>query len=225
MVKGQVFGRLATLSIVGLLILQACSSAASPAPPSAAASAAAPSTSAAAPSAAAGPVSFTLWSNETYTNVPGFEADTKNAGDWDKLLASKYMALHPNVKIDVQVVLNEVAQAKMIAAVQAGQPPDIYFDSGVRTAKWAKEPGLIEDMATLLPAATVADIVPAYKDAATVNGILYEMPVWEYPLGYVRYNKAIFDANGITIPADGQWSTADFEAAAGKIAKAGAERG
>ncbi len=76
------------------------------------------------------PASFTLWSNETYVNVPGFEAQTKNPGDWDKFLAAEYMKVHPEVKINVEVVLNEVAQAKMIAAVQANQPPDIYFDSG-----------------------------------------------------------------------------------------------
>ena len=216
--RGHSIRRFAAVLAVLALVVQACSSGASPAPTAAPASA---GTSAAPATAAAGPVTFTLWSNETYTKVPGFEAETQNAGDWDKLLAKKYMELHPNVTIDVQVVLNEVAQAKMIAAVQAGQPPDIYFDSGVRTAKWAKEEGLLEDIATLLPKATLDDIVPAYREAATVNGILYEMPVWEYPLGYIRYNKAIFDANGITIPADGQWSIADFEAAAAKIIKPG----
>jgi ABC-type glycerol-3-phosphate transport system substrate-binding protein len=218
-----------------MLVLQACSSGGATTAPSAAASAApataaataaaataAAATAAPAGSAAAGaPASFTLWSNETYVNVPGFEAQTKNPGDWDKFLAAEYMKVHPEVKINVEVVLNEVAQAKMIAAVQANQPPDIYFDSGVRTAKWAKEPGLIEDMATLLPKATVDDIIPAYKDAATVNGILYEMPVWEYPLGYVRYNKATFDTKGITIPDSGEWATSDFEAAAAKIISPG----
>ena len=226
--RGPMIRRLASAGVVMSLVLSACSgSGASPAPSAGATSApsapaaSAPAASAPAGTAAAGPVSFTLWSNETYTKVPGFEAETQNAGDWDKLLAKKYMELNPNVTIDVQVVLNEVAQAKMIAAVQAGQPPDIYFDSGVRTAKWAKEPDLIEDIATLLPAATLDDIIPAYREAATVNGILYEMPVWEYPLGYIRYNKAIFDDNGITVPEDGAWTYTDFEAAATKIAKPG----
>jgi ABC-type glycerol-3-phosphate transport system substrate-binding protein len=207
-----------------MLVLQACSSGGATTAPSAAASAggatAAPASGAAsAPASAAGgaPVEFTLWTNETYLNVPGFEANSKNPGDWDKFLAAEYMKAHPNVKIDVEVVLNEVAQAKMIAAVQANQPPDIYFDSGVRTAKWAKEPGLIEDMATLLPKSVVDDMVPSFKDAATINGVLYEMPTWEYPLGYVRYNKATFDAKGITIPDSGEWSITDFDNAANKI--------
>ena len=209
--NGVTVRRLASATIVVSLVLQAVLRArGATTAPSAAGSA--PAASAPAASARGArrersgrerrwrPVSFTMWTSETYTKVPGFEAETQNAGDWDKLIAQKYMDEHPNVTIDVQVVLNQDAQAKMIAAVQAGQPPDIYFDSGVRTAKWAEEPGLIEDMATLLPQATLDDVIPAYREATTVNGIIYSMPTWEYPLGYIRYNKALFDDKGITIP-------------------------
>jgi ABC-type glycerol-3-phosphate transport system substrate-binding protein len=227
--NGVTVRRLASATVVVSLVLQACSSSGATSAPSAAGSqpaasapaGSAPAASVAAPSAAGGPVSFTMWTSETYTKVPGFEAETQNPGDWDKLIAQKYMDEHPNVKIDVQVVLNQDAQAKMIAAVQAAQPPDIYFDSGVRTAKWAEEPDLIEDMATLLPQATLDDVIPAYREATTVNGIMYSMPTWEYPLGYIRYNKALFDEKGITIPEDGVWSYADWAAAADKIVQPG----
>ena len=150
-------------------------------------------------SAAIGPASFTIWTTPTLVNLPGFE--TKNPGDWDKLMATQYMAAHPNVKIDVQLIAFTDAQTKMAAAVSAGQPPDVYFDADTRQTQWAAK-GLVEDMSKLVPDIW-ARIDPGMQKNVTVAGVPYGIPFYASPGNFIKVNTAIFDAAGVTVPKDG----------------------
>src|SRR4029079_15977181 len=90
-VRGWAYARSkpATWVAMFMLVLQASSSGGATTAPSAASAAPGGTGASAAPAssaAAGGPVKFTLWSNETYVNVPGFEAQSKSPGDWDKFL-------------------------------------------------------------------------------------------------------------------------------------------
>src|SRR5258706_9276287 len=155
----------AALAVIALL-LAACGPAAAPSP-----SASAAATSGASPTLTTAPVTITYWATPTFSAVTGYEATTKNAGDWEKLLAANYMKLHPNVTIDVQSIPFTDAQTKMVAAVNAGLPPDIYQDSDTRQTQWAK-PGLIEDVSALVPDVWQR-VDPQFQKIMTVNGIPY----------------------------------------------------
>jgi ABC-type glycerol-3-phosphate transport system substrate-binding protein len=206
---------IAILAVIALL-LAACGPAAAPAP---SASGSAAATSAASPTLTTAPVTITYWATPTFSAVTGYETQTKNAGDWEKLLAANYTKLHPNVTIDVQSIPFTDAQTKMVAAVNAGLPPDIYQDSDTRQTQWAK-PGLIEDVSALVPDVWQR-IDPQFQKIMTVNGIPYGILNYASPGGFLKVNQAIFKDAGATLPADGTWTFADFETALNKVAIAG----
>jgi ABC-type glycerol-3-phosphate transport system substrate-binding protein len=105
----------------------------------------------------------------------------------------------------------------MTAAVAAHQPPDIYLDSQLREGQWASEPGLVENLKSLLPAQVVDSILPAYKSAATVGNTMFMLPVRANPIGFLTVNKALLPA-GTSLPANADWSFAEFESTLSKTA-------
>lgn len=160
------------------------------------------------------PVTISWWGiPQGIVNVPGLEAETANPGDWERLMASRFTELHPNVTVDYQLIAAEDITAKMAAAVLAGQPPDVYFDAQIRQSPFALEEGVVEDISALVGPETMATVNQDLIPLVTLGGKVYTLPTHVIPSGWLLYNKAIFADAGVPEPTDGVWSYTDFDAA------------
>ncbi|HET9522325.1 MAG TPA: extracellular solute-binding protein [Candidatus Limnocylindrales bacterium] len=172
--------------VILLLSVSACTSGATTAP--SAPSTAPTSASSTAPSQAAEPVTITWY--HIQNNDPGLSL-------W-KDLADEYMALHPNVTIDIQVNENEAFKTKLTTLLQQGDIPDLFQTWGGGGLRQQVEAGLVKDI--------TADIA-SWKDTINAGALsMYEVDGKNYgvpfDLGLVGfwYNTKSFTDAGITTP-------------------------
>ena len=196
--------RYAILAVIAVMSIASCGGTAQTQAPSEA-----PASAANSPTAAP-PVTISWWDiPQGLVNIAGM--DTANNGDWERLMAAQFTKDHPNVTIDYQLIAAEDITAKMAAAVLAGQPPDIYWDIQARQSSWALEPGVIEDITSLVGPDTMATLNQDLIPLVTLGGGVYTLPTHVTPAGWLLYNNAIFKDAGVTAPADGAWSYSDFD--------------
>ena len=61
-------------------------------------------------------------------------------------LADEYMALHPNVTIEITVLENEAFKTKLTTVMQSGEPPDIFQSWGGGVMNEYANAGLLKDI-------------------------------------------------------------------------------
>ena len=61
-------------------------------------------------------------------------------------MADDYMAMHPNVKIEITVLENEAFKSKLTTVMQAGNPPDIFQSWGGGVMNEYVDAGLLRDI-------------------------------------------------------------------------------
>jgi len=134
--------------------------------------------------------------------------------DWYTRIFNEYEAAHPGVDIDFALRGYDASGSTLFidAAVAAGTPPDIYFDTKFRVKKYYDE-GLLVDLAPVLS----ADEIAAY-DAAVFAGSYDGDVIWSIPAsgGYWNYivNTTAFEKAGLSdmLPKapDFSWTTEEF---------------
>ena len=82
------------------------------------------------------PVTVTWWHIST-------AEEHKNL--WQSM-ADEYMALHPNVTIEIQVLENEAFKTKLTTVMQSGEPPDIFQSWGGGVMNEYAKAGLLKDL-------------------------------------------------------------------------------
>jgi raffinose/stachyose/melibiose transport system substrate-binding protein len=113
-------------------------------------------------------------------------------------VADEYMAMHPNVKINVTVLENEALKSALAVEMQAGNPPDIFHSWGGGVLAEQVAAGMAQPIDDL-----IADWADTMNDGAMsvwqVDGVQYGIP---YNFGLVGfwYNKDLFEQAGITEP-------------------------
>lgn len=167
-----------------------------------------------------GKVSLSLWAVPLYLNVPGYEDQSANPGDWERYLVEEFQKTHPDVSIDVVSVDWGSVATKVTAAVQARKQPDIYFDASVRLLQW-QPAGLTLDVNELVGQDTLDRIKPDVLAAETVGDKLVDLPVYSDPAGALACNPTLFESVGAPLPEDGVWTFDEFSAAGEKLAAAG----
>ena len=131
---------------------------------------------------------------------------------WDAF-ATKYEKT-TGVKLNLQIINWNDLDQQSSTMVQTGNVPDILNENAY--ASYAAD-GLLYNSDEVLPAATKADIIPAFVKSGTYKGKFYGMP----DLSSARalfYNTAIFTKAGIAKPPT-TWD--EFTADAKKIAALG----
>ncbi|MCU1507023.1 MAG: multiple sugar transport system substrate-binding protein [Microbacteriaceae bacterium] len=126
-----------------------------------------------------------------------------------KAFATKYEKTS-GVKLDLQIINWNDLDQQSSTMVQTGNPPDILNENAY--ASYAAD-GLLYSADEVLPAATKADIIPAFVKSGTYQGKFYGMP----DLSSARalfYNKDLFAAAGIA-KAPTTWD--EFTADAKKV--------
>jgi ABC-type glycerol-3-phosphate transport system substrate-binding protein len=128
---------------------------------------------------------------------------------------NEYEAEHPGIDIDFALRGIEAGGTTTYidAAVAAGTPPDVYFDSRFRAKKFYSA-GLFEDMAPALTEEDKAAYDPTIFGASVApDGTLWSIPcsggLWNYIV-----NKTMFEEAGLEdlLPAapDYTWTTEEF---------------
>jgi multiple sugar transport system substrate-binding protein len=130
-----------------------------------------------------------------------------------KAFATKYQK-QTGIKLNLQIIeWNDIDQQSS-TMVQSGNLPDILNENAY--ASYAAD-GLLYDSDQVLPAATKADIIPAFVKSGTYKGKFYGMP----DLSSARalfYNTELFTKAGITAPPT-TWD--EFTADAKKVTALG----
>lgn len=103
-----------------------------------------------------------------------------------------YMATHPNVKVNLEIVGGgDDYGAALRTKMQSSDQPEIYNIGGPQdVVDWASK---LEDLSDQ---AWIPNVVSGLLDDVTKDGAIYGMPMSIEGYGFV-YNKAIFEAAGI----------------------------
>lgn len=166
------------------------------------------------------PVTLVYWSDPRFTLIKGKEDVTQVVGDYEMLLAQEFMAMHPNVTIEVEALQWGDLSTKVTAAIAAGSPPDVLKDYLGRTSGYAWQ-GLLEPLENAIPKEEYDDYLPDLIDQYTIDGHLHGLPLF-YWITCMAGNKAIWDEAGATdlLPLDdGEWTFDEFEAALKAVQK------
>jgi len=156
------------------------------------------------------PVELTFW----YWG----EDDAPGADAWLAESVAAYKQVKPNVTVTVVKQSSDTLISGFQTAVSAKSGPDI-------ASQWATGPvlGFVWQDA-LVP---VSDYVPASEmqnwlniDENKYNGKYWGAPIYLISIDFM-YNKDLFAKAGVTAPASGQWTWAEFTAACDKLIAAG----
>jgi raffinose/stachyose/melibiose transport system substrate-binding protein len=160
------------------------------------------------PTATPGEVEFSWWR-------PNLGSE-----DYWRNLANEYMALHPNIHINISVYEYEDFTTKLTAAMESGSSPDIFHNWGGDTMYQYADAGLLKDITADLDADGGAWRNTFGKGALGVysyRGRNYGVP-WDMGMVGWWYNKSLFRRAGIAnTPAT--WS--EFLADVQKLKSAG----
>ena len=182
---------LLSVVIITALLLAACGTPAATEAPVATDAPAAATEAPAATEAAAEPVTITWW--HITTKDPGLTEFQKMADD--------YMAMHPNVTIELTILENEAFKTKLTTVMQSGEVPDIFQSWG--------QGGMIEQVNAGLLKDITADLEGEWGDslgaldAFAVDGKSYGVP-WDMGAVTFWYNKDLFAQAGVEVPTT--WS-------------------
>ncbi|WP_229402344.1 extracellular solute-binding protein [Micromonospora okii] len=113
-------------------------------------------------------------------------------------MAQEYQGAHSGVTVEIQPLENEAFKAKLTTATQAGSPPDLFQSWGGGTLKQQVDAGLVKDLTDDVKP-WIGSLLPAAVQPFTIDGKVYGVP---FDVGMVGfwYNKALFDAAGVTAP-------------------------
>ncbi|MHB8087150.1 MAG: extracellular solute-binding protein [Anaerolineaceae bacterium] len=183
---------LLSVVIISALLLAACGTPAATEAPVVATEAPVAATEApVATEAPAEPVTISWW--HITTKDPGLTEFQKMADD--------YMAMHPNVTIELTILENEAFKTKLTTVMQSGEVPDIFQSWG--------QGGMIEQVNAGLLKDITADLEGEWGDslgaldAFAVDGKSYGVP-WDMGAVTFWYNKDLFEQAGVEVPTT--WS-------------------
>ncbi|HLT58728.1 MAG: sugar ABC transporter substrate-binding protein [Limnochordales bacterium] len=170
------------------------------------------------------PVTIRYWADPRFVSMIGMEDITKEPGDYERLQAQRFMEMYPHVTVEVQSLAWEDLQPKVVAAIMAGNPPDVLKDYLGRTAQYAHA-GLLEDLYQILPPEVLADYNPSFLDLYTINGELHALPSHAWA-AVMAGNRRVWEAKGVAHllpdPDNPRWTIDEFTEALRAVAEPGA---
>lgn len=183
-----------SIAVLLALTMAACGTAGTPT--SSTATEAAPSTSTAPQSEAVAPAAADAVTIRVFSNLPD---RTNGQGLVEQTIFDDYVSKNPNIKIEVETLDDEAYKTKFKAYASGTDMPDLV-------SVWG-QPGFI---AEVIEAGLLAELNEAdYADYGFISGSmdgfrgadgkLYGLPRNTDVMG-IYYNKALFDANGWSVP-------------------------
>ena len=139
----------------------------------------------------------------------------------EKLTPAGFEASHPKIKVHFVTYDENTERANVEKDVAAhGGQYDVVMIGPNDIASWAKN-GWIDDLTSDAAGDAsydVNDLLPPIKDALSANGKLYAVPFYGES-SFMMYNKPMFAAAGVTMPANPTWD--QIAALADKLNKPG----
>ena len=167
-------------------------------------------------------VTLVYWADPRFQFVQGLEDETQEVGDYEQILAERFMEMHPNVTIEVETLAWEELSTKVAAAIAAGAAPDVLKDYLGRTSAYANQ-GLLEPLQDAIPAEEYEDYLPSLVDLYTINDDLHGLPLFFW-VTHMYGNQAPFmEAGAEALLPDsetGAWTFEQFEEAMAAMAVA-----
>ena len=146
------------------------------------------------------------------------EAEVPGLNNWWKETAEMYMKEHPNVTVEPNEIPMDNIQQEWMAAVAAGDPPDIQL-MGRQEGIDAATNGDILPIEDFWTEEEVNHILPSARRELGWDGKLWLVPEYMDPWLMV-YNKKVFKDSGLD-PEKPPTTWVEFMAAAEKIKNAG----
>jgi raffinose/stachyose/melibiose transport system substrate-binding protein len=115
--------------------------------------------------------------------------------DWQNM-ADAYMAEHPNVTIEINVMENEAFKAAIQTNIQAGDVPDLFQSWGGGVLLDQVNAGAAQDI-TEASAECVDGVAAGAASAYNIDGVQYGVPFNQSLVGF-WYNVDLFEQAGIT---------------------------
>ena len=126
----------------------------------------------------------------------------------ENLTAGGFEASHPNIKVKFVTYDENTERADVEKDVAAhGGQYDVVMIGPNDIANWATN-GWIDSLNSEVAADSsydVNDLLPPIRSALTSNGQLYALPFYGES-SFMMYNKKIFAADGLTMPANPTWA-------------------
>jgi multiple sugar transport system substrate-binding protein len=168
---------------------------------------------------------ISYWFFPQIINVPGYEGDSKNYGDWEKFVAAAFMKEHPNITVNTQLLPWEGGPDKINVAIAGGNPPEVVFDYLGRTGAWFEQ-GAAQPLGGVVPASLENDILPSFKSLYTLKGQLSGIPLMAWSI-VLMVNQHLTDQYNVTqdLPKPGQpWTHEQFVSALKAMKDSGASK-
>lgn len=159
-------------------------------------------------------VTIVYWADPRFQFIKGMEDQTQEIGDYEKILADRFMEMHPNVTVEVETLQWEELSTKVAAAIAAGAPPDVLKDYLGRTSAYANQ-GLLEPLQDAIPQEEYDDYLPSLIDLYTINGDLHGLPLFFWVTHMVGNKTIAMEAGAEDFMPDesGTWTFDQFEQA------------
>ncbi len=124
------------------------------------------------------------------------QTNPDQAAFWEKV-ANDYMAMHPNVTIDITVLENEAFKQRIVTNMQAGDPPDLFQSWGGGPLWQFADAGLLRDISDELE----GEWRDSFSAQSAVemfgqDGEYYGVP-WSWGAVVMWYNKELFEQAGL----------------------------
>lgn len=167
-------------------------------------------------------VEITLWAGPEFKGVYSQDEENAKYGDFYKFAAKEYQKIHPNVKINVQIIPYTEIKEKLNVALQGGTQPDIYCDSSFVLIDRAYQ-GKLVPLDDVITPEDKEDIPENIWDMCQAKGKTYIYPFAGNP-GFLGLNTELFKKVGAEkhIPSGtiGEWTPEEFKVALKALSKA-----
>lgn len=142
------------------------------------------------------PVNLKFWVYPKWNGVTGKEPDGKG-GDWEHHVADEFMKLHPNVKIEIEVLDFASGPEKVAIALASGKVANVLHDSEPRMFEYANKGFLVPFDDQLSSNEKEEYVEGALAMASLTDGKPYYLPFGTSPI-LMMVNRSLFEKAGTT---------------------------
>ncbi|CAH1191766.1 hypothetical protein PAECIP111891_00090 [Paenibacillus allorhizoplanae] len=163
-------------------------------------------------------IELTVWAAPNGTYKPG-----QKAGDWFKEdLLPEWNKLHPNVKVNIELIPFDGINEKVTTAIASKSAPNVFLDYPGRTLAYGQM-GALASLESIIPPTDLAQVKKSadMMKMVSVGGTVVTLPYYSTQLGLIL-NKSLWKEAGAEklLPQDEfrTWTPDQFKAALKAVA-------